>query len=189
MNKYFALSLLIFSSSIAYGMHYKKYYATLEVEIKLPKHFEQKLTNESTTNFSIALVDSGENEPNPTEECIFGISSNTDKEFIVTAGKGLADSSFDESLSIIFPKKDLTIARLALARQGRFVPEGRYLDNCKWDKKITFICKVGEKAKQSVLNGTSGEIEISIAPRLIRSDLASTECCEKAPIRPTGLVA
>lgn len=106
MNKYFALSLLLLSSSIVYGMEeksccsvvsceqksiksdeqreLKKFAVDVDVELKLPEHFKNRLAADSKTKFTVNLEARHDAVAHP----IFGLYLNKDRVVEAYAGKG-----------------------------------------------------------------------------------------------------
>ena len=93
MNKFFALSLLLLSPCVMYGMgksamsiqindRFKSYAINADVEIKLPEHFKNRLVTGSQTSFTVNLEakDQGIGYP------IMGLYLNEQRKVEVYAG-------------------------------------------------------------------------------------------------------
>lgn len=184
MNRLFALSLLMLSSSIIYGMQeeFTVYNPIVDIEIKLPEHFKEKHTKESETSFSIPL----NIETLSGGECILGISLNTyDKKFEVVTGKNMIDGLSHESLSINITGEacDSRVA-ISLCRQitGRY-PYTKH-SYCDWGKKINLIMhNMGKSLEQSQPSFVPGNVEIDVIPRLVARIISHAALGQECPIR------
>jgi hypothetical protein len=154
----------------------------VDVEIKLPEHFKQKLAKESKTNFDIELNLNNAQDGN----CIFAIGSNFFNSaenglFRVETGKNLPNIFYQESLSIKLPDLLKNMASkevmIMLCRNIINQNELRIKRNSDWNKKITFEQVMGKKANESDPNFAEGKVEISLTPRLVKSSSGGIECC------------
>ena len=109
MNKFFALSLLMLSPSVIYACHnheekscctaksahcsqnvshdtseLKKFAVEVDVEIKLPDHFKQRLVEGSETKFTVNL----DNKTDAIGHSFFGLYLNKNRIVEAYAGKG-----------------------------------------------------------------------------------------------------
>lgn len=179
MNKYFALSLLLLSSSIAYGMEEKQNSCEslpvrLDIEIKLPENFKERLTKDSQTTFTVDF----DARKNDVGYSILGLRLDENSSIKVRTGKGTI-GMYQECVDFLAFRNVSTHAddikmRFANLIGQRGMRRDSLVDQyCTFNNKTTItIPKVGNMLSAFDASFTPGDVEVTVAARLINESVA-----------------
>ena len=179
MNKLFVLSLLMLNAGFVYGMQEELavYDAIVDVEIKLPEHFKERLTKDSqtafTVNFDARSYDVGYD--------ILGLRLNENSAIEVRAGKGTI-GAYQECIRFIAfcnrsPHPNGINIRFVNQVRKHVLLFNEMIDKyCIFNNKtIITMPKVGNVVEIFDAGFTPSDVEVAITARLVDESIAVSD--------------